>query len=200
MRWFGISLGEGNMKVGEVLSFSLPSRLSCPGASRWCLEHCYARRLERIRPTCRRAYRDNLVEATDTDAFAEKLSAILPRILLQLRLHVSGDFFSVEYIEAWRRICQSLPETRFWAYTRSWNVPALQEALRALRDLDNVQLFASTDPTMPLPGKDWRRAFLASDPRARGLLCRAQTEDQTVCLDCGYCFRRSRGDVVFREH
>ena len=42
MRLFGVSLGEGNAKVGDVYTFSLPSHATCPGASPWCLEHCYA--------------------------------------------------------------------------------------------------------------------------------------------------------------
>ena len=46
-------LGRGNSKVGNIPTFSLPSRLTCPGASAWCIEHCYARRFERLRPFCR---------------------------------------------------------------------------------------------------------------------------------------------------
>jgi len=31
MHLFGLSLGEGNRKIGDVFSFSLPSGITCPG-------------------------------------------------------------------------------------------------------------------------------------------------------------------------
>ena len=117
MRFFGVSLGEGNSKVGEVLTFSLPSATTCPGASPWCLKHCYAHRYERIRPKSRKAYQNNLVLANDTERFTRTMIGILPRIMPCMRIHVAGDFHSRSYVDAWRKICTSLPETYFWSYT-----------------------------------------------------------------------------------
>lgn len=81
---------------------------------------------------------------------------ILPRIMPSFRIHVSGDFHRIDYIRAWIRICRSFPQTRFWGYTRSWAVPELAGNLAELRDIPNVQLFASTDPDMPLPPRGWQ--------------------------------------------
>ena len=61
-----IRLGNGNMKIGAVPTFSLPARLTCPGASPWCLSHCYALRVERLRPSCRMAYARNLLLTCET--------------------------------------------------------------------------------------------------------------------------------------
>lgn len=36
------------------------------------------------------------------------------------RLHDSGDFFSVAYIEAWRRVAELNPDVIFWAPSRLW--------------------------------------------------------------------------------
>ena len=36
------------------------------------------------------------------------------------RIHDSGDFFSIEYLEAWIDVCRKLPEIKFWAPSRSW--------------------------------------------------------------------------------
>ena len=192
MRLFGVSLGEGNAKVGEVFTFSLPSHATCPGASPWCLKHCYAYRYERLRPSCLRAYQRNLVLAQRTNEFVRVMTGVVPRILLCMRIHVSGDFHSAEYVDGWCRI--------FWSYTRSWIVSELSRPLERLRALPNVVLFASTDPTMPLPPEGWRVAFVDTDPRARGILCSKQTEEEDSCLACGYCFRRDSGDVIFRVH
>ena len=200
MNLFGVCLGEGNIKVGKVFTFSLPSHITCPGASPWCLEHCYAYRFERLRPACRRAYQRNLVLAQQPEEFVRVMTGVLPRILPCVRIHVSGDFHSRSYVMAWKRICAAFPQTRFWAYTRSYVVPELSPALEQLRALDNVQVFASTDPTMPLPPDRWRVAFIETDPRATGVLCKEQTQQHESCLACGYCFREHAGNVVFKVH
>ena len=200
MRLFGVSLGVGNAKVGSTYTFSLPSRTTCPGASTWCLAHCYAHRYERRRPACRRAYQKNLALAQRPDDFACLLTGVLPRILPCMRIHVSGDFHSREYVVAWRSICAEFPQTRFWAYTRSWAVPKLLPALTKLSACSNVELFASTDPTMPLPPKGWRTAFIDIDMRASGTPCRHQQGQVDSCLECGYCFREHANNVVFKVH
>jgi hypothetical protein len=200
MHLFGITFGEGNSKVGEVFTFSLPSKITCPGASSWCRKHCNMSRFEKFRPTCGKAYKRNLSNAKDSQQFTETVIGILPRILDCLRIHVSGDFWSKEYIQSWIRICNAFPQTRFWAYTRSWNVPELLDQLKEFQKLPNVELFASTDPTMPLPSTEWRIAFVDQDKRARGLKCAQQYGKMRSCLDCGYCFRKDKGNVIFKVH
>lgn len=200
MRLFGVSLGEGNTKVGDVFTFSLPSHVTCPGASSWCREHCYAHRYERLRPGCLQAYERNLLLAQRPEEFVRVMTGILPRILPSMRIHVSGDFHTREYIDGWREICVAFPQTRFWTYTRTWAVPNLLQALEQLKVLPNVQLIASTDPTMSLPPEGWRTAFIDADDRASGLPCRHQQGHANTCLECGYCFREDEGNVVFKVH
>ena len=62
---------EGNIKVGRVWTFSLPSFVTCPGASPWCRKHCYAWRFEKLRPNCRRGYIRNLALSLQPDRFVE---------------------------------------------------------------------------------------------------------------------------------
>ncbi|MFC1601660.1 hypothetical protein ACFL34_04860 [Candidatus Sumerlaeota bacterium] len=200
MKLFGVSIGEENAKLGGVFNFSLPSHKTCPGASPWCLTHCYARRLEQLRPTCRRAYEANLTLAQDQQEFRRVMIGVLPRILECFRIHVSGDFFDAQYVRCWTEVCAAFPRTRFWAYTRSWAVPELSNALAELRDAPNVQLIASTDRDMALPSAGWRVAFVRGDPRADGRPCSAQTGRHESCLACGYCFRQDAGNVVFTVH
>jgi len=200
MRLFGVILGEGNIKVGEVMNFSLPSIMTCPGASDWCKRYCYAKRMERLKPNCRQSYRNNLHLVQNPDQFTKIMIGVLPRILPCFRIHVSGDIFSKDYAETWKKICQAFPQTNFWSYTRSWSVPSLLPALEELRDESNMNLLASTDPGMPLPPPGWRTAFIEGDPRATGMLCSHQEAKADSCLACGYCFRQKSGNVIFRIH
>jgi hypothetical protein len=157
-------------------------------------------RIEKLRPTCLQAYDRNLLVAKNPELFVKTVIGILPRILPCMRLHVSGDFWSVHYIESWIKICSSFPQTQFWTYTRSWIIPELLEPLNQLQTLANVELFASTDPSMPIPPLGWRIGFLDKDVRAKGLECPQQNGIINSCLKCGYCFRKEKGDVIFRVH
>ena len=190
----------GNRKVGRVWTFSLPSFVTCPGASAWCRQHCYAWRLERLRPNCRRAYIRNLALSLEPDRFVAHVLEALPEDTPLVRVHVGGDYYSREYCEGWCRICVARPNTLFWSYTRSWTVSTLRPALEQLRALPNLELLASTDPDLPLPPKEWRAAFIEIDTRATGLPCRHQHGQVDSCLECGYCFLPTRGNVVFRVH
>jgi hypothetical protein len=195
-----LSIGRGNTKIGRALTFSLPSRLTCPGASPWCLRRCYAFRYERLRPFCLDAYGRNLSLSLDTDKFVQTMVAMLPRGLRAVRIHVSGDYYSAAYSAAWIRICQARPDSLFWSYTRAWSVPAILPSIEALRSLTNVRLFASCDVTMPLPPAGWRTAFIEEDPRAQGMLCKKQQGHVESCLTCGYCLFSDTGHVVFKVH
>lgn len=200
MHLFGITFGEGNAKVGDVFTFSLPSQITCPGMSSWCKKHCNMSRFERLRPTCLRAYERNLKIAKNPHLFTKTVIGILPRILPCMRLHVSGDFWSEDYIKSWIEICAAFPQTQFWTYTRTWMVSELLSPLNQLRSLSNIKIFASTDPTIPLPPHGWRVAFLDKDQRAQGLKCPQQEGLLRSCLKCGYCFRKEKGNVIFKVH
>ncbi len=190
----------GNTKVGRVWTFSLPSFVTCPGASVWCRKHCYAWRFERLRPNCRQAYVRNLALSLKPDRFVAHVLESLPEDAPLVRIHVGGDYYAPEYCKAWAWICQARPNTHFWSYTRSWNIRLLQTPLEHLRQQANLQLFASTDPDMPDPPENWRAAFIEVDPRATGVPCRHQQGEVGSCLECGYCFNKHVGNVVFKVH
>lgn len=60
---------------------------------------------------------------------------------LYFRLHYSGDFFSLEYAQAWARVIRKYPQVRFWVYTRSHNL------IDPLLGLENITIFLSCDPS-----------------------------------------------------
>lgn len=90
--------------------------------------------------------RQRVYEATLESTFVERAVAELkksPRKLV--RIHESGDFYSAAYVRKWISIVGCLPEIAFWAYTRSWRVRRILQALIELSKLPNMQLFWSTD-------------------------------------------------------
>lgn len=58
----------------------------------------------------------------------------------QVRIHASGDFFSLEYAQMWRRIAETCNDVIFWTYTK------VQFALDTFQDVTNVFIVPSVTP------------------------------------------------------
>ena len=217
--------GGGNMKLGlGVRTYSRlpghPSRKAlgggsyyedrgtCPGATAECQAICYA-----ARPV---AEAGPVRDMWELNSMSESVPPI-PDDCKLLRIHVSGDFTTVNYIDGWIVRLKERPDVTAWAYTRSWRVPELLPALERLRVLPNIQLFASMDSsTKDLPPTGWRRAWIDGDHRgnkfghdasirntfddSRTYVCPEETGDKPNCEECGYCFRGKRNDVTFLKH
>lgn len=189
--------GKGNNKVGSgVFTYSRLPHATCPGRTTACEAMCYADRVV--------AESGAVAAVWARNSATEAVPEALPDGCRLLRLHVSGDFTSVAYIDGWTALLSRYPDVTVWAYTRSWRVPKLLPALERLRALPKVQLFASMDAsTDELPPADWRRAWMQGDVRlvgARSLVCPEQTGAQPDCEACGYCFTDYARDVTFIEH
>ena len=229
--------GRGNLKIGmNVFTYSRlpgdPNRLAlgsgeydgwrgtCPGATEECQRICYAARPVTENGAVAKMWWLNSITNSVPD---------LPEQCKLLRIHVSGDFDTLDYIASWYNRLKERPDVTAWAYTRSWRVPSLLTALEALRTLPSLQLFASMDKShTDMPPVGWRRAWIDGDPRAgvvyripahsagaleipsfyldrtaderKALVCPEETKHVRDCEECGFCFKGQRNDVVFLEH
>ena len=140
-----------NAKIKDAYTFSLPSGWTCPGAT-MCLAkvgresgkltdgpdatvRCFSASQEAVYPTVR-AIRwhnfDRLKQAGGSAGLAGLILESLPADAKRVRVHVSGDFFSQAYFNAWMIVAEAKPEVTFYAYTKSvpfWvsrlgNIPA----------------------------------------------------------------------------
>lgn len=135
-----------------------------------------------------------------------------------LRVHVSGDFYSVAYIKKWYRIVRDSPDVTFFAYTRSWRLPAMRQELLRLAALPNFFLWWSVDresgpttvekqiegmaylstndgdfPNYPvdLVFRDLVKSRRRYDPYGNWICPYEQGIDRQVtitCTKCGYCY------------
>lgn len=228
--------GRGNLKIGMgVYTYSrlpgLPTKLgmgidpwevqsqrnmgTCPGSSEECRAICYAVRPVKEQGPVLEMWRSNA--GSDVPPIPDDAKLI--------RLHVSGDFDTPEYVHNWEHRMLGRRDVTFWGYTRSWRVPELLPGLERLRALPNVQLFASMDASIPeVPPSGWRRAWIDGDARGgtpqdvaahaedpvthnlvtfdgtRSYVCPEETKRQPNCEACGYCFRGKTQDVTFLRH
>mgnify|MGYP000539451182 CR=1 FL=1 len=111
-------LGRGNWKISGALVFNLPQGYTCPGAGA-CRRYCYAKHgLFKTKQAMLAAWKN--YESAKDPAFAENmLTALKHRRLKRLRIHASGDFFSLEYLQAWYRVARAREDMIFLAYTKS---------------------------------------------------------------------------------
>lgn len=91
-----ISISGGNMKMGKIPSVSLPSILTCRQCD--CQKKCYAAKIERLRPSVRKAYGTNLhVLKTEPDTYWREVEAAVMMSRF-FRFHVSGDIPDMSYL------------------------------------------------------------------------------------------------------
>lgn len=161
----GFLLGLGNRKLGDfVYTYSLPAVTTCPGRSRLCEKACYA-----LRGTVRlqqKAYDRRHASSLEADFVDRMVREIRLRDAGLVRLHVSGDFYSAAYVRKWAAVAAACPGVRFFAYTRSWRVPAVRRELARLARLPNFRLWYSCDKETglpPRPGRGVRVAYMAVD-------------------------------------
>lgn len=207
-----VFLEQGNRKTGisgrffeSIWVWNLPPMTTCPGKSSWCAAHCYnADPREDVFPVARWLQNLKLIEETPDEAAAQIIAFLkaTPK-KTAVRIHSSGDFHSIPYVEWWTRVIHACPTVRFWAYTRSWIEPGLRDALELLRDCPNLQMFASWDVTMPRPPEGWRLSIISegsNTSKPPNLYCPEQYEGGPACVDCGYCIRKGSGNVIFHSH
>jgi len=128
-----------NMKLqDEQYIFSLPAGHTCPGASS-CLARvnrltgrltdgplsefrCFSASAEAVYKGARELRWNNLDAlqvAKTTSAMASIILDALPIDASLVRIHVSGDFFSLDYFDAWCQVASQRPNVLFYAYTKS---------------------------------------------------------------------------------
>jgi protein gp88 len=140
-------LVNGNEKLGAGIgAFSIPSVTTCPGRTELCAKLCYAERYQKRWGT---DYTPKL-KATKREDFVKKMVAEAQWRTL-VRVHVSGDFYSSDYVQDWIEIARLCPKTTFYAYTRSWRDRRILPTLRKLGALSNFKLLFSCDRESGIP-------------------------------------------------
>ncbi len=112
---------ENNMRV---LNFSLPAyktitgKTVCPFAKD-CIKYCYAKKGNYKYPSVIKGL-NNRYELSKTDEFVPKMNAtIILERPTHVRIHDSGDFYSIAYLNKWISIANDNKEVIFYAYTKS---------------------------------------------------------------------------------
>lgn len=219
-------LVKGNAKLGnKIWQFSLPAGLTCPGKSELCNDRCYAQKGFFVMPSAKVSLAARLT-ASKRDDFVTSMLAEIDKVKPRtIRCHVSGDYYSAEYVKKWYEIVRACPTVRFFCYTRSWRVDDIRPELSKLSRLKNMNMWWSVDQETGLPKDPPKRVMLAymsislNDAPAEKIhltfrdypfrdmvqkkmngvfVCPPENGVNTdmTCEQCGNCWRREPEDVT----
>lgn len=140
-------------------------------------------------------------------AFEERLEAELTILQSRfprgfaVRLHVLGDFYSVEYVRLWARFVRRFPSMFVFGFTARWNAqdPIARELIElVLREWETGR-FRVRFSDAPV---DECSTVSIEHPRqkpADAIICPAQTGKTESCGTCGLCWH-TRRRIAFLTH
>ena len=197
-----ISISKGNSKLGQIPSVSLPAVKTCRVCD--CARICYAKKLERLRPTVRKAYQRNLdalIESPDVYWREVEAAIMMSRFF---RFHVSGDIPDMSYLIRMVGVAARQPHCQILCFTKKFElVNQLLDTGAVLSP--NLHLIFSgwTGLQMENPHHLPEAHVLFKDgtttARPDAILCSGNCAT-CACTDGG-CWNLTNGQqVVFQEH
>ena len=198
-----VKISQGNSKLGAIPSVSLPAGVTCRSDCE-CSKKCYAKRLERMRPSVRQAYKHNydLLNSDPNTYWREVEASIMMSRFF--RFHVSGDIPDATYFEHMVDIARTNTHCEILCFTKKYDivnshiniVGKLPKNLHIIfsgwRDIEMVNPYN-------LPEAHVRYRDGSTTAREDAKLCGGN------CTECaitdGGCWTLKEGEqVVFNEH
>ena len=116
----GLSDGNTKLKKSGIVSFNLIPIIHCPLAGS-CKAFCYATVGQQAFASGVKR-RAAAFKATLSPTFVQDMHSEIQRWkrkIKAIRVHDSGDFYSMDYLRNWLEIARLNPDVKFYAYTKS---------------------------------------------------------------------------------
>lgn len=208
-----ITISMANTKMGAIPSFSLMPIITCSSDAPCRLKGCYMKPLIACRKSLRLSLSNNTDIATSNpeEIYKQVCGWLAMYRPIAFRIHVSGDFFNVQYLDVWNRIARKNPSVKFFAFTKQFGV--LRGYLTKHKLASNLSIILSAwlpNTECWLPPDDLRKKFPVAwiVDREQKLFPIIERYSKSIdgcqgnCETCGLCFNRKRkdGDIVFVKH
>lgn len=116
-----VSISNGNNKMGSIKSVSLPSIYTCRRDCT-CQSKCYAHKLERLRPSVRKAYENNLgILLKDPELYWREVEGAIMMSRF-FRFHVSGDIPYEDYFAKMVEVAARNPHCEILCFTKKYEI------------------------------------------------------------------------------
>lgn len=196
----------------------------CPFRSAGCTAVCYATKGNHVFPSCkksreksfRESQREDFADRIEYTIRTEKLSARYARSVMLIRIHESGDFYSLQYLKKWVTVWSRFEFSdgvRFVLYTKSFRFflmlsheekRAVNRALESGMLSINLSMDDTTTPEQKIAYLDMLRTF----PKCNTYYCTEHVDDVAHdnvcdcadCAKCGTCNKASGKKTVVKIH
>lgn len=188
-RKLGAIVEKGRWKGFAIVSLTLEERDTCP---RSCAEWstCYGNNM----PFATRILDDGTLTRRLWGELAS-LNARHPGGYL-VRLHVLGDFYSVEYVEFWRQALVDFTALHVFGFTARRAPDPIGIALMQLvgEQLDRFMIRFSGGSVGAMCAE-----VVDTPDQASGIICPAESDPDRCCANCALCFN-SIHNITFIRH
>ena len=133
--------------------FSLPACATCCPNAKKCKRGCYANKGRMGCARAQNAYYENFQMVQDGTLWAQvdaeltilEIKAKREHKQLRIRVHDSGDFFSVEYANRWMDVMRNHPNVDFYAYTKMVNMVKYDGTINIADNFHYVLSYGGTE-------------------------------------------------------
>jgi len=189
-RKLGGEVLKGHWRGFPIYTLALEERATCPTACA-LYASCYGNHMQAAK-----RYRHG-------DALIWRLSVELAVLQLRhpqgfvVRLHVLGDFYSVDYVWQWARWLEDYPALRVFGYTAWAPDTPIGRAVKSCR-VTLWDRFAVR--TSGMAGENGTTVVeRVSDAPPGSIVCPAQTDKTTSCATCALCWATHK-PITFLMH
>jgi hypothetical protein len=144
----------GSSRPGGIASFAIPAGLTCPKAGS-CKNHCFALTGHTAYVQMVRDTHSAALGLAERDDFVTKMNEVIGKKFKgktldpknPYRIHAWGDFYSNKYANKWMEIIKSNPNVWFYAYTKSFTMPAVKELMNGIKKgkIKNAKIIQSVN-------------------------------------------------------
>lgn len=199
-RKLGNKVEKGAFKGYALFGLSLEERATCP-ASCPVRAACYGNGMQMARRH----------RIGDPDVFFDRLGLEIADLIREhggilVRLHVLGDFPSVDYVAFWKDALDENEKLAVYGYTS--RLPSrdggceIGDAIEALKDAYPDRFRIRWSSAKPRPDGASVVTSLPSPRPANVIPCPVQTEATACCATCALCWEASARDktILFLKH
>ena len=182
---------KGKFKGYVIYTLTLEERATCP---RYCYhwDDCYGNNM---------MFGHRIQHGPELEAALQKEVAELCGLYrgVIIRLHVLGDFYSVQYVELWQSLLCKYDNLAVWGYTGNAKNSPIGLAIRSLTNFMGNRLAVrfSNDLTHMFAANSTERA---KPVKGRSFVCPEQTGDVANCANCALCWSADTRQVLFMTH
>jgi len=182
---------KGEFKGYVIYTLTLEERATCP---RECYhwDDCYgnnmmfAHRIEHGEQLERRI-------SLEVKELCETYKGVI------IRLHVLGDFYSVQYVELWQSLLARFDNLAVWGFTGRTYTSDIGRAIKTVKDLfgSRFSVRFSNAPNIKFSANS---ADLYKPVKGESLVCPEQTGKSESCATCTVCWSAPDKQVLFMTH